>query len=136
MSEGRFVDSLFCDDIRREIGNKFSLMGCYGKDLLLEKLPAVIPKLCVQIRVITPTERPFHEIKIRVIMNDDEVLAEVNANLSESTAASSEDTMYTAMAHVVISPLPINDETKIRVEVDAGEGPMKGGSLKISTISK
>ena len=33
MTQHRTVIAQFCDDVRQEIGNKFSLMGCYGTDL-------------------------------------------------------------------------------------------------------
>jgi hypothetical protein len=38
--------ALFCDDVRNEVGNKLSLMGVYGQDLLLREFPATLPKLC------------------------------------------------------------------------------------------
>lgn len=37
--------SIFCDDIRQESGNKFSLMGIYNKDIQIKQLPAKKPSL-------------------------------------------------------------------------------------------
>lgn len=41
---------IFCDDIRREEGNKLSLMGIYTKYFFLlgkVKLPLLLPRLCI-----------------------------------------------------------------------------------------
>ncbi len=41
---------IFCDDIRREAGNKLSIMGVYTKQLFLQKdtkLPVRLPRLCI-----------------------------------------------------------------------------------------
>lgn len=37
---------IVCDDIRREVGNKTSLIGIYQNDILLS-IPSVLPKLCI-----------------------------------------------------------------------------------------
>lgn len=43
---GAHMVALFCDDVRNEVGNKLSLMGVYGQDLLLREFPTTLPKLC------------------------------------------------------------------------------------------
>lgn len=45
--------TLFVDDIREEKNGKISLMGLYGKDILLDPiqpLPVLFPKFCIFIR--------------------------------------------------------------------------------------
>jgi hypothetical protein len=59
MTGKRTVIAQFCDDVRQEIGNKFSLMGCYGTDLYVPAFPFTLPKLCAFVHVRTPRERPF-----------------------------------------------------------------------------
>jgi hypothetical protein len=39
--------TILCDDIRQEMGNKISLMGTYGKDVIVPSIPFVFPKLCL-----------------------------------------------------------------------------------------
>jgi hypothetical protein len=48
MTAQRTVIAQFCDDVRQEIGNKFSLMGCYGSDLYVPAFPITLPKLCAR----------------------------------------------------------------------------------------
>lgn len=43
----------FCDDVRSEIGNKTSLMGIYGGELLVPVMPTMVPRLAVVIFVRT-----------------------------------------------------------------------------------
>lgn len=58
--------STFCDDIRFELQNKISLIGCYGSELILhDRPPIVLPKMGILIHVRTPPER-LPSIKITV----------------------------------------------------------------------
>lgn len=78
----RFAHCLFCDDFRIEIGDKVSLMGVYGGQMIISRPqqelppeapvpPIVLPKLCVVGYAITPISRPFKELSIEVRRNDD-----------------------------------------------------------------
>ena len=60
------------DDIRFEQQNKFSLIGCYGPDLiLLQKPPVVLPKFCMVIQTRFPAE-PRSPGKIVIYLPDGE----------------------------------------------------------------
>lgn len=45
----RFEYGLICDDIRHEVGDKFSLIGVYGSHLYVAQLPFLFPKLSAAI---------------------------------------------------------------------------------------
>jgi len=130
------VVALFCDDIRQELGNKYSLMGCYGDELIIEQLPAVLGKLCVQLRAITPADQPFEKLIFRAFLND-ELLAEIEmpkAQLEEAKnlIASRDDAKrLTVMAIMGFSPLAISEESRLRVEAESEEGILRGGVLTI-----
>lgn len=88
MPETRYVTVQFCDDIRQEVGNKYSLVGCYGPSMLLSAVPVVLSKLCAFVRIYTPVNRPFAKLSIRVLRGDQlltemeipqEVLASIRA---------------------------------------------------------
>jgi hypothetical protein len=50
--------TLFCDDLRFEQGNKFTLVGCYGPEMLLHTpLPVVLPKLGILVQARFPVAR-------------------------------------------------------------------------------
>jgi hypothetical protein len=79
MTPNRTVIAQFCDDVRQEIGNKFSLMGCYGSDLFVPAFPITLPKLCVFVHVRTPREHPFERLTLRLLRGR-EILSELVAN--------------------------------------------------------
>jgi hypothetical protein len=57
------IHTIVCDDIREEKNNKFSLMGIYGKEIVFNKLPALLPKLCIIIMLEEVREK-FAKIEI------------------------------------------------------------------------
>lgn len=136
MSNDRIAVALFCDDVRQEQGNKYSLMGCYGDELIIERLPALLPRLGVQLRAITPTDRPFKKLVFRAFLND-ELLAEIDVPKEQLTAAmelvaSKEDAQrLTVMAIMGFSPLPISEDSKLRIEAETEDEILRGGALKI-----
>jgi hypothetical protein len=42
---------IICDDIRQEVGGKFSVMGIYSDNIVLNKFPFTFSKLCFQIHM-------------------------------------------------------------------------------------
>jgi hypothetical protein len=55
--------SILCDDVRQEVHNKYSLMGIYEKDIVFDSLPALLPKLCLVVR-LEDVGVAFQECKI------------------------------------------------------------------------
>src|SRR4026209_733073 len=79
MTGHRIVIAQFCDDVRQEIGNKFSLMGCYGTDLYVPSFPFTLPWLCACVPVRRPRELPLQRLTLRLVRGG-EVLSELVAN--------------------------------------------------------
>jgi hypothetical protein len=71
----RHVQTIFCDDIRHELGGKLSYIGVYSGHLFVPAFPVILPKLCLALSVITPASQPFRKLELR-IFKDDEQLAE------------------------------------------------------------
>ena len=136
MTNARILVSLFCDDIRQELGNKFSLMGCYGDEIIVEKLPAALPKLCVQLRAVTPLDRPFKRLVLRAMLNDD-LLAEMELPQEQLEQAARaicerEDALrLSVMAVMGFSPLLVSEASYLRVEAQTEEGVLNGGRIHI-----
>lgn len=136
MSDSRRVDVQYCDDVRREIGNKYSLMGCYGSDMYLAEIPAVLPKLCAQIRIQTAKDSPFTKVVIRAEFNE-EVISEIelsSEHLLESQANLDPDDDTRSILLMVImsfSPLVVPEPGRLRIKVETEEGIMKGHALKL-----
>lgn len=139
MPEARYVTVQFCDDIRQEVGNKYSLVGCYGPSMLLSAMPVVLPKLCAFVRIYTPVNRPFAKLSIRVLRGDQlltemDIPQEVLASIRAVEHLPGEDAIIVGSG-LAISPLAIEEPCMLRIEVDTDEGPLKGDTLRIERAS-
>ncbi len=130
MAVPRIIVTQFCDDIRHEEGNKYSLMGCYSNELIVNKLPVVLPKLCAHLRAITPIDSPFSKLIIRAKINDD-IIAEINVPVSEVDIPSLIDNPI-RVEHTVMmafSPLSITEPCKLHIEAETEDDTLRGGFL-------
>lgn len=132
----RFVVAQFCDDIRQEVGNKFSYIGCYSGEMIVDKLPATLPKLGVLVHIFTSKECPFSRLIVRALMSD-EVVAELEMPITkmadefERKAAATELDRIAAQAMLLLSPLVVVEPCKIRIEVETEDGVIRGSYLNI-----
>jgi hypothetical protein len=55
----RHLQTIFCDDIRHEVGGKLSYIGVYSGRLLVPGFPLSLPKLCVAVRAVAPRAQPL-----------------------------------------------------------------------------
>ncbi len=138
MNSKRFLTATYCDDIRNEVGNKLSLMGCYQGDLLVQSFPAMLPKLCVFASIVTPKERPFKSLALRVVLDNDHELARMEfpeAGLAD--AAKNNDvtsTRKTFNAAIAFAPFVIEKPMSIRVVATTEDGEMIGPRLLVKVL--
>lgn len=135
MNTERVLIAQFCDDVRQEIGNKISLIGCYGSELLVESLPAVLPKLCVQIKLLTPKERPLERAVLRALLNG-ESLGEIEIpvlqlNTKINSFEDDDASRLTYGAIMTFSPFVIEKEGTLQLVAETESGPTKGTRLKL-----
>lgn len=137
MDSVRLVIAQFCDDIRHEVGNKFSFMGCYSDEMILDKLPTVLPKLCARVQVMTPVDRPFARLTIRANLNGDclaEIEMPITSELKESyqrKAPKADLGRLSIQAMIVISPLVVSEECRLNIEAETEDGITQGSYLLI-----
>jgi hypothetical protein len=99
--EHRWVHTLWCDDIRHEVGNKPSFMGVYNGELVMPTVPGVLPRLAAYITIGTPRDRPFKKLSIRMEKND----VAGNLGFMEFSAEQLQETA----AQILAKPLDSND---------------------------
>lgn len=119
----------YCDDIRHELGNKLSLIGVYGADLVLPELPAAIPKLCIFAQLYSELDSAFDsDIELRVMV-DDEILA---TSVSEPKQSSIQPKQFQKLAaQFVLTPFLIEKECTLRVRAIYKGQEYKASALKI-----
>lgn len=135
MTNERFVSAQVCDDIRQEIGNKYSLIGCYGPLMYVNSFPTFLPKLCAFVRVYTPIHKPFSKMSIRVL-REDKILAEIDIpsqSLEAFRKGKQPDgiTFQIVGTAIVLSPLPVEEPCVLRLEVETEDELLNGGTFRI-----
>ena len=134
----RYIHTIFCEDIRPELGNKYSIMGVLGGQITIPSAPLVLPKLCAAIAISSPSKEPFFKVRLRVLQNDEVLLDTLLADNPReySDQYSSEETRFLATFNFMLNNVIISHDTliKVRVSLDDGE-EIKGGALKIAIDS-
>lgn len=74
---GRYVHTIWCDDIRQEIGNKPSFMGVYSNGIVFSSLPTMLQQLAIYTWIISPLDNPFKKLSLKVVRDDGAVLVEI-----------------------------------------------------------
>lgn len=129
----RHVEVIFCDDIREEVGGKFSYMGIYTGDMIMGGLPAILPKLCIAANVVTPVDDPFERLQLNIYQDGIEQPIITTGPLPPSPKTENEDNSVWLMAHMmfVLSPFQVEKETALRVVAETERGLLRGRSLRI-----
>jgi hypothetical protein len=73
----RFIHTLYCDDVRHEVGGKMTFVGAYQGQMVAEQPgELMLPKLCIVLTAQTPHSQPFQRLNVK-LFRDDEVLQEM-----------------------------------------------------------
>jgi hypothetical protein len=141
----RYGYSLFCDDIRNEVGGKLSFIGCYNAVMFVPpKFPFVLPKFCVHFHIVSPATRPFRSIIARCYAPGltepiaEEPIAAPETGEQEKMVAELESGVtaprfIVAAASLIFAPLEIQAPglISVRALVDDEPEELKLGSLRI-----
>lgn len=138
MSAERFLAVHFCDDIRHELGNKYSLIGCYHGEMIVNAFPSTLAKLCAEIRIFTPINNPFQSLTLNAILNGQligqlqiqpEALKPNFGSISEGALNEAKGMMLMSM--MVFSPLVISQAGVLEVQAETESGMLNGAKLWI-----
>jgi hypothetical protein len=145
--------TVFCDDVRQEVGNKITLVGVYSGTMEFSEdvqFPLIIPRLCIGIFWTEAADTSVKEIAFRVTLaeldadphsDDGILLAESIANVGEAKFVNMPDeqtllrlrgaAVKNITSFVILSPLPLAGPGKIRVRAFRDGEPWMAGSLRI-----
>ena len=130
----RFVHAIFCDDIRQEVGNKVSLMGCYQGELFVPFVPLTLAKVCVHVTIFTTVERPLKSLTVRLNqgLNQLAVMDFSGDELARAIPPAPKDSTRLAISvGMILAPFTITEPGELRVMVITEEGEMLGPRLRI-----
>ncbi|WP_134188295.1 MULTISPECIES: hypothetical protein [unclassified Methylosinus] len=136
--------TIFCDDIRSEVGGKISLIGCYSGVMLVSgHFPIIIPKFGLSITCISAMEK-LRQFEIKVFLpldpDDKPSIAENIALPPDGVDAfepfvpdSDPDVLRLAFVtrNFILSPLEIRAEGNIKVRIVHNERLVKAGALRV-----
>jgi hypothetical protein len=130
--------TIFCDDIRQEAGNKFSLMGIFQGDMLIHlPFPATLPKLGLFITYTESIiEAPTKMTLMIYIPGDTEEKPSFTIPIEwpEDTPQQSdmpEDKIRQVKMQFVLTPIVFKEPGRIRVRMDKMGTIVKLGSMKV-----
>jgi len=139
--------TIFCDDIRQEIGGKFSYIGVYSGFMFVPAFPITLPKLCLAISLLQRREILEANIGLRIFLpgetddNTPSIQAEFQelkeGIIAEQTAAEvaalpKPDISFVAMhAKMLFSPIVITQAGDIRVRAIRRGELIRLGGLRV-----
>jgi len=135
----RQIQTVFCDDIRHELGGKLSYIGVYSGMLLVPTFPATLSKFCLAMNILTPADRSFAKLTVR-LLKDKDVLFEgtlSNAQLSAAVVdlpaddTMAKDRILALQSIIVFSPFVLEGPCTLRVRADTEAGELRGLGLQV-----
>jgi len=135
MSSNAFMTTIFCDDVRNEVGNKLSFIGTYGANIMLAALPATLPRLCAVMSLYLPTETKAELITF-ALYRDDEVIAQADTSLSalreiKPAPDDGEERRLTIQFIAQVSPLQLAGPCRLKARAVIDGEMIKGGSVSV-----
>ena len=139
----RYAHAIYCDDIRQELGSKLSLMGIYQGKMFVPSFPIVLSKLCVAVWAVTPIDRPFTKLTLRLLHGDKVVLEaplpdeflNTQGNLVETLDPVNPKTL-TAHTAIQLSPLPIEGPVSLKLRIQTEQEELRAGGLEIELAAQ
>lgn len=141
----RYGYSIFCDDIRNEIGGKLSFIGCYNSVMFIpSEFPFTLPKFCVHFHILSPASLPFRTILARCYAPgevepiaseriDPPAQIEQQRLIGELGDEYTAPKLIVAAASLIFTPLKIRGPglISIRTLLDDESEELKIGSLRV-----
>ncbi len=110
MKLAKKITLLLCEDIREEKGNKLSVMGVYGYQLVLDRIPAMLPKLCLCV-MLTEIVTVFSRFDVTVTLPNSEPILLTISGMSDVALGENRN------LGIIVSPARINAAGKARFEL-------------------
>ena len=130
----RHIEVTFCDDIREEVGGKLSFMGIYSGDMIVPGFPVVLPKLCININVVSPIDEPVVELlQVSLYQDglDSPILTDGPFPVVTLPDKDGGGIWHLVQMTLVLAPFQIDNATTLRVIVETESGKLRGRSLGI-----
>jgi len=122
------IDWMICDDIRREINRKVTLVGVYQDVIGVPAFPFTLPQLCILTKWDT-SKKPVKNFEMKIIQPDKKVIGPVIGELGSSL----EDKKRT-LIQVGIIPFQIPAAGKYEIVMKINKKTHKIGTFEIALM--
>jgi hypothetical protein len=129
----------FCDDIRMEVGGKYTLVGVYqGEMKVMGVLPVLIPRLAMAIHYFEKPGEGTEPLELRVFRpTDSESAPTQRIAIPPRThglppVAEGEDPRANLNFFIQFAPLEIKQPGFVRVRMKKGDDIVRLGSLRVT----
>lgn len=138
-----FGNTVFCDDIRAEVGGKHSFMGVYRGELIVPVLPATLPTFGFVISYFdAEDEAGTDPIKLRILFpgdGEDIVAAEAMLPLDIARNAPhpfppSDQPLLALQAFVQMTGVELKHQGIMKVRAYKGDEEIRLGSLRVRVV--
>lgn len=131
-----FGSTIFCDDIRYEIDQKVTFVGCYNTAMQLHAaLPLVLPKFGFGITLWQRRRVATQDFVVNIYLPDDGTepsSVQLRPPVGQYEFPPMEDTEFAVMGfNSIVSPLTLKAPGAIRVRAEIGDKEYRLGSLRI-----
>ncbi len=130
------ANCLICDDIRFEMGGKYSINGIYGGDITVQGIaPSLLPKLVFILQIFFPIEYQLGTMTFRIRMRDtSEDLFRIELPTPQKLEFPEDATKAVLRAYFPISPFPITGPGILEVFVDVDSESIRAARLEVRLI--
>lgn len=134
-----FMETIYCDDVRSEIGNKVSYMGIYGPNILLKEFPAVLSKLCAVMSLHLPADTQAETVTFSLYKDDAEIgrstayIADVRKAAPQSLE-SDEERRLTIRFIAQMAPFQLDGPCRLMARAEIDGEAVKGGVLVVQKV--
>jgi hypothetical protein len=136
-----FGYTIFCDDIRLEMGGQFSFVGVYPHEMQVHvDLPVAIPKLSLAVHFFCRADQLDEPVQVRIMEPGASIDAPTHSfdlpidhirNTAQAPDAGAEEPMVGGMFPVMFAPFRIEKEGRLNVRAVRAGKAIRLGSLLI-----
>jgi hypothetical protein len=118
----RLAYIIISDDVREEVGGKFSIMGIYETDVIVPSLPLRFPKLCAYMKWRNVPDKA--KVLASIKGPNNEQIAEIGSDKAPSLSISSDQKDATVIYHFFAVQITQEGKHVIELALDKHPGTL------------
>lgn len=130
--------TIFCDDVREEVGGKKTFVGCYLDVMkFLEPYPVLIPTFVMHATILEPFEDANVPMNVKVIyekLDGQEIVmfdADLPVDRAEAVVKHDQESLLASILSLKASPMIFDADGKIKIRGFRGGEAFRFGSLRL-----